>query len=56
LIGAALSVGGAWQNAQAVNPETILATRSDLEALEWIETYTPEDARFIVNTTGFVTL
>ena len=51
LIGAALSVGGAWQNARAVNPETILATRSDLEALEWIETHTPEDSRFFVNTT-----
>jgi len=53
LIGAALSVGGAWQNARAVNPETILATRSDLEALEWIKTHTPEDARFFVNTTNW---
>lgn len=53
LIGAALSVGGAWQNARAVNPETILATRSDLEALEWINTHTPEDARFFVNTTNW---
>ena len=53
LIGAVLSVGGAWQNARAVNPETILATRSDLEALEWIKTHTPEDARFYVNTTNW---
>ena len=53
LIGAVLSVGGAWQNARAVNPETILATRSDLEALEWIKTHTPEDARFFVNTTNW---
>ena len=49
----ALSVGGAWQNARAVNPETILATGSDLEALKWIETHTPEDARFFVNTTNW---
>ena len=48
-----LSVGGAWQNARALNAETILATRSDLEALEWIKTHTPEDARFFVNTTGW---
>ena len=47
----ALSVGGAWQNALAVNAETILATRSDLDALEWIKTHTPDDARFFVNTT-----
>lgn len=46
-----LSVGGAWQNARAVNAETILATRSDLDALDWIKTHTPEDARFFVNTT-----
>lgn len=48
---AALSVAGAWQNAKAVNDETVLATRSDLEALDWIRTHTPEDARFFVNTT-----
>jgi len=53
LIGAVLSVGGAWQNARAVNPETILATGSDLEAFKWIETHTPEDARFFVNTTNW---
>ena len=51
LIATCISVGGAWQNAQAVNAETILATRSDLEALDWIKTHTPEDARFFVNTT-----
>lgn len=48
---AALSAAGAWQNAKAVNDETVLATRSDLEALDWIRTHTPEDARFFVNTT-----
>lgn len=49
----ALSVGGAWQNARAVNTETILVTQSDLDALEWIETHTPEDARFFINTAGW---
>ncbi len=49
----ALGVGGAWQNARAINEETVLATRSDLDALEWIKTHTPEDARFYVNTTNW---
>lgn len=53
LIGLALGTSGAWQNERAVNSETILATQSDLEALEWIETHTPEDARFFVNTTNW---
>ncbi|MGB4321907.1 MAG: hypothetical protein WBJ23_01050, partial [Anaerolineaceae bacterium] len=48
---AALSAAGAWQNAKAINDETVLATRSDLDALDWIRTHTPEDARFFVNTT-----
>jgi hypothetical protein len=51
LIGVALGVSGGLQNARAVNTETILATESDLEALKWIKTHTPEDARFFVNTT-----
>lgn len=55
LIAAFLSVGGVWQNAQAVNAETILATRSDLDALDWIKTHTPEDARFFINTAGWST-
>jgi len=48
-----LSLGGAIQNANAVNSATILADSSDLEALEWIKTHTPQDARFFVNTTGW---
>jgi hypothetical protein len=53
VVALALSVGGAWQNARAVNTETILVTQSDIDALEWIETHTPEDARFFVNTTNW---
>ena len=53
LVSLALSVGGAWQNARAVNTETILATQSDIEALEWIKIRTPEDARFFINTVGW---
>lgn len=55
LLAALLSVGGAWQNSRAVNTETVLATRSDLDALDWIKTHTPEDARFFINTAGWST-
>jgi len=55
LVATCISVGGTWQNARAVNAETILATRSDLDALDWIKTHTPEDARFFINTAGWST-
>jgi hypothetical protein len=50
LIGVSISVFGASLNLSAVNPETVLATKSDRMALEWIETHTPKDARFFINT------
>lgn len=53
LLGMTLGVAGAWQNARAINDETVLVNRADLDALEWIKTHTPEDARFFVNTTGW---
>jgi hypothetical protein len=55
LVAAFLCVAGAWQNARAVNTETVLATQSDIDALEWIKTHTPEDARFFINTVGWST-
>ncbi len=53
LVGVTLGVGGAWQNARAINDETVLVNRADLDALEWIKTHTPEDARFFINTVGW---
>jgi len=53
LVGVALGITGAFQNARAINAETILATQSDLDALEWIKTHTPDDARFFINTVGW---
>jgi len=53
LIGVSISVFGASLNLSAVNPETVLATKSDRMALEWIETHTPNDARFFINTVGW---
>jgi hypothetical protein len=42
---------GAQQTWNAVNPDTILADQADLAALEWIDTHTPPEARFFINTT-----
>ena len=42
---------GAQANWNAVNPDTILADQADLAALEWIDTHTPPEARFFINTT-----
>ena len=53
LTGLALSVSGAFQNRRAINPDTILASKSDLVALQWIENHTPDEARFFINTVGW---
>jgi hypothetical protein len=34
-----------------INPVTVLVTEDDLDALAWVETNTPTDARFYINTT-----
>jgi len=44
---------GAWSNRDAVNDETVLVTKDDVAAFDWIKTHTPEDARFFVNTTSW---
>jgi hypothetical protein len=33
-----------------LNPSTVMVTKDDIEALEWITENTPEDARFFINT------
>jgi len=53
LVGFALIICGASQNLNAINSETVLATNSDILALDWIEKHTPEDARFFINTVGW---
>lgn len=43
------------QNFQSViRSDTILATQSDLQAIEWIASHTPPEARFVVNTEGWL--
>ena len=53
LTGISISVFGAYLNLSAVNPKTVLATKTDQMALDWIEAHTPEDARFFINTVGW---
>lgn len=47
----ALITWGAWETRKIVNPATILATPSDLQAIDWIEANVPESARFLINVT-----
>ncbi|MFA7408213.1 MAG: hypothetical protein WCY93_10410, partial [Anaerolineaceae bacterium] len=53
LLGASLTVFGASQNLRAINQETVLVTKTDLVALQWIEIHTPREARFFINTVGW---
>ena len=43
-------VYGGWSNRDVINKTTILADQDDLEALNWINTHLPADARFFINT------
>lgn len=40
---------GAWQVLPIVNPGTVLATRDDLTAMEWIRSHIPSNAKFLIN-------
>ncbi len=42
-------LAGARDVVSFVNPATVLFTDADAAAMEWIETHTPADARFLVN-------
>lgn len=41
---------GGWSNRDVINKATILADQDDLDALNWIDTHLPKDARFFINT------
>jgi hypothetical protein len=43
-------VYGGWSNRDVINKATILADQDDLDALNWINTHLPKDARFFINT------
>ena len=40
---------GAWEMLPIVNPATVLATRDDMAAMDWIRHNVPSDARFLIN-------
>jgi len=46
---AALVGWGIWGTRMVINSATILATKADLEAVNWIDRNTPEKARFLIN-------
>jgi len=43
-------VYGGWSNRDVINKTTVLADQDDLDALNWINTHLPADARFFINT------
>jgi hypothetical protein len=45
---------GGWQSRSVINPETIFVTRADMQAFDWIRQNTPSDARFLINTTQWM--
>lgn len=45
----AITLRGAWDMVDIVNPVTIIATREDMAAMAWIRAHTPPDARFLTN-------
>lgn len=53
LVGCLVMVLGGAQNLNMINQETVLVSDSDIVALEWIDTHTPESARFFINTVGW---
>jgi hypothetical protein len=46
-----LCAWGIYETRHIVNPRTILSSREDIQAIDWINENTPEDARFFINTT-----
>jgi hypothetical protein len=44
-----LAMGGAFALSRIVEPNYVYSTPADLEAMAWIRTHTPPEARFLVN-------
>jgi hypothetical protein len=40
---------GMWSTRNIVRPDTVIATKDDLQAIEWIDVHTPSDARFLID-------
>lgn len=50
----AIAAFGTWQLRSVVNQVTVLAQPGDVQALRWAEANTPQDARFLVNSTPWL--
>jgi hypothetical protein len=49
-----LALWGAWGLRSVINPATVLASRADVAAIEWVAAHTPTDARFLINATPWL--
>ena len=55
ILAALTGVGwGGWQTRDILNPGTVFITQADLDALNWVRENTPAEARFMINTTGWM--
>jgi hypothetical protein len=54
LVLAGLAGWGAWGQRDIVNPQTVLAGAADTQAISWAAEHTPPDARFLVDTAGWL--
>jgi len=45
---------GGWQTRSILNPDTVFTVQADVAALNWVRVNTPANARFIINTTGWM--
>ena len=52
-VAAGLAWGG-WNTRNVINPATVFVTESDLEAAAWVVANTPPEARFLINTTHWM--
>jgi hypothetical protein len=50
----ALAIWCATQFRSVIRPDTVLATAADMRAVAWAARETPGDARFVVNTAGWL--
>ncbi|MEW6179078.1 MAG: hypothetical protein AB1522_04035 [Chloroflexota bacterium] len=48
-------VWGAWQSRSVINSETVFVSKADMQAFSWIRQNTPPEARFLINTTQWMT-
>ncbi len=57
LLGAVITIlilWGLWDTRSIINISTIIADKSDMEAIEWIDSHTSQKARFFINVTPWL--